>query len=250
VPEPDEELLVGGHMAPVVKVGDTVRRTTGPWTPTIHALLRHLDGFDGAPAVLGIDERGREIIEFVPGVVEWPQPIALLTDDGLQRAAALLRRYHDAVADFVVPDDAVWQFPDMEDDVDGVPELRDEPRIVCHNDCAPWNLVIGDERWAFIDWDVAGPRPALWDVAYAVRGMILREDWGDYRRRTARFADAYGLARRDVDRLPAVVVARIASSIDGMRRRAEAGVEPWATLWAGGHRDAWEATLDLARREL
>jgi Ser/Thr protein kinase RdoA (MazF antagonist) len=239
-------------MAPVVRIGDTVRRVTGPWTPTVHALLRHLEsaGFDGAPRVLGIDERGREVLEYVEGAVEWPQPVVLLTDDGLARAATLLRRYHDAVADFVVPADAVWQFPDMADDVAAVPELAGEPAIVCHNDCAPWNLVIGPERWAFIDWDVAGPRPRLWDVAYAIRGMVLRDDWGDYRRRMQVFADAYGLDGADQERLPAVVVARIASSLDGMRRRAEAGVEPWARLWASGHRSAWEDTLELARREL
>ena len=36
----DEVVLCGGNMTPVVRVGDTVRRATGPWTPTIHALLR------------------------------------------------------------------------------------------------------------------------------------------------------------------------------------------------------------------
>lgn len=248
----NEEVLAGGNLSHVVRIGDTVRRPTGPWTPTIHALLRHLEaeGFDGAPRVLGIDEHGREILEHIDGKVEWPEPVALLTDEGLQRAATLLRRYHDAVQSFIVPTDAVWQFPDMADDVAGVPELVDAPRIVCHNDCAPWNLVIGDDRWALIDWDVAGPRPRMWDVAYAIRGMVLREDWGDFRRRTRVFADAYGLDVAERRRLPAVVVARIASSLDGMRRRAEAGEEPWARLWRSGHREAWESTLALARRVL
>jgi hypothetical protein len=242
----DEEVLPGGNMAPVVRVGDTVRRVTGPWTPTIHALLRHLEavGFDGAPRVHGIDERGREILEFVPGAVEWPEMVALRTDDGLARAAELLRRYHDAVSSFVVPAGATWQFPDMESDVDGTP-LAGEPRIVCHNDCAAWNLVIGP-RWAFIDWDVAGLRPALWDVAYAIRGMVLVDPSADVRRRTDVFAAAYGLDAADRAALPAIVVARIASSLAGFRRRAEAGVEPWATLWASGHREGWESTLALA----
>ncbi len=34
--------LTGGDMTAVVRVGDTVRRTAGPWTPAVHALLRHL----------------------------------------------------------------------------------------------------------------------------------------------------------------------------------------------------------------
>ena len=48
---------MGGLISTVTRVGDTVRRGTGPWTPAVHALLRHLEGvgFDGAPMVLGID---------------------------------------------------------------------------------------------------------------------------------------------------------------------------------------------------
>ncbi len=47
-----------------MRVGDTVRRAAGPWTPTIHALLRHLraSGLSMVPEPLGIDEQGREII--------------------------------------------------------------------------------------------------------------------------------------------------------------------------------------------
>lgn len=246
----EEEVLEGGNLSHVVRVGDTVRRPTGPWTPTIHALLRHLEraGFDGAPRVLGIDEHGREILEFVPGAVEWPEMIALRADEGVARAAGLLRRYHEAVAGFTVPDDAVWQFADMASDVDGVPALAGAERIVCHNDCAPWNLVIGDDRWAFIDWDVAGPRPRLWDVAYAIRGILLHEDDQRILERVEIFAEAYGLDVTERWRLPEIVVARIESSLAGMRRRAEAGVEPWARLWEGGHGAAWQRTLDLARR--
>lgn len=35
----------------MVRIGDTVRRPAGPWTPTVHALLGHLHaaGFHGAP---------------------------------------------------------------------------------------------------------------------------------------------------------------------------------------------------------
>ena len=40
----DEEVpLTGGNITPVVRVGATVRRATGPWTPAVHALLRHLE---------------------------------------------------------------------------------------------------------------------------------------------------------------------------------------------------------------
>jgi hypothetical protein len=65
-----EERLAGGNLsAGVVRTGDTVRRPMGPWSPSVHALLRHLDGFDGAPRLLGVDERGREVLEYIEGEV-------------------------------------------------------------------------------------------------------------------------------------------------------------------------------------
>ena len=66
-----EEELGGGGLTPVVRVGETVRRTTGPWTPAVHALLEHLAdvGFDGAPRVEGFDDEGREVLEYVAGEI-------------------------------------------------------------------------------------------------------------------------------------------------------------------------------------
>lgn len=247
MPDGDEEVLSGGNLSHVVRIGDTVRRPVGPWTPTIHALLRHLEDFEGAPSVLGIDEQDREVLEFIPGAMAWPEMGALATDDGLTKAARLLRRYHEAVASFVPPVDAVWQFDDMRADAEQW--IGGEGTIVCHNDCAAWNLVIGD-RWAFIDWDVAGPRPRLWDVAYAVRGMVLVDHGADIAHRVSVFADAYGLDRAERRVLPELVVARIESSIAMMRRRAGAGEEPWSTMWASGHGAAWSETLAFARRAL
>ena len=41
----DEEIrLAGGNLGGAVRVGDTVRRPVGPWTPAVHALLGHLAG--------------------------------------------------------------------------------------------------------------------------------------------------------------------------------------------------------------
>jgi hypothetical protein len=44
-----------------------VIRDAGPWTPTVHALLRHLEdpGFAGAPCLVGsgLDCEGREVPE-------------------------------------------------------------------------------------------------------------------------------------------------------------------------------------------
>lgn len=39
-----EEILAGGNMQPVVKVGGTVRRVAGTWTEAVHALLDTIAG--------------------------------------------------------------------------------------------------------------------------------------------------------------------------------------------------------------
>jgi hypothetical protein len=108
-----EIVLTGGNMTPVVRVGDTVRRAAGPWTPTVHALLRHLRarGFTRAPEPLGIDERGREILSFLPGRVgTYPLDDFMLADATLTSVAGLLRAFHAATAGFESAPDAVWQW--------------------------------------------------------------------------------------------------------------------------------------------
>lgn len=64
--------LSGGRLtADVVRVGDTVRRQTGPHSSFVHQLLCHLEAvaFDGAPRPLGVDEQGPEVLSFIDGWV-------------------------------------------------------------------------------------------------------------------------------------------------------------------------------------
>src|SRR4051794_31386189 len=64
--------LSGGRLtAGVVRVGDPVRRPTGPHSAFVHALLTHLEavGYAGAPRLLGVDEHGREILSSLAGWV-------------------------------------------------------------------------------------------------------------------------------------------------------------------------------------
>jgi Phosphotransferase enzyme family len=156
--------LSGGNVSSgVVRIGDTVRRPAGPWTPAVHALLgyMHAAGFDGAPRPLGLDEQGREVLAFIPGTTAWPDNFGLLDpDDRLRRVARLIRDFHDAVTGFCPPPDARWQ----------VLIPAEGTGIIAHHDLAPWNLVISRRRWAFIDWDTAAPGSVLWDVAYALHG--------------------------------------------------------------------------------
>ena len=101
-----EEQLDGGNTGGAVRAGDTVRRTAGPWTPAVHALLTHLAAkdFPGAPRPLGFDEQGREVLTFLPGETvgsRKPWPAWTHAEDTLDQVARWMRAYHQAVADFV-----------------------------------------------------------------------------------------------------------------------------------------------------
>src|SRR5918911_1946912 len=101
-----EVALSGGNMTAAVRVGDTVRRAAGPWTPTIHAFMRHLRacGFEAVPEPLGIDDRGREIISLLPGApATYPLPDFAWTDATLTAVAGTLRAFHDASVGFTPP---------------------------------------------------------------------------------------------------------------------------------------------------
>lgn len=109
---PDEVVLVGGtaNRGLIMRRGDAVHRPPGPHAASVHALLTYLDevGFDGAPRFLGMDEQGREVLSFIPGdAVVPPYAPWMFSDDTLRSVARLLRRYHEAVADF---DLAPWRW--------------------------------------------------------------------------------------------------------------------------------------------
>jgi hypothetical protein len=81
--EPIGQALGGGWEAGPVRIGDTVRRRSGRWTPAVHALLRHLEsvGFDAAPRVLGVDGQGREVLSYIEGQAGvYPLPERLWSD--------------------------------------------------------------------------------------------------------------------------------------------------------------------------
>jgi hypothetical protein len=153
----DEEILTGGNMNAVVRVGDTVRRPAGAWTPTVHRLLRHARerGVNWAPVPYGYDEVGREVLSFIEGDIphempEWVWSSVVLTD-----IAQALRQWHDATSRFDRVG-AVWNF-----------DAHEPGEVICHNDFAPYNCVFRDGRFAgAIDFDLCSPGPRLWDIAY------------------------------------------------------------------------------------
>jgi len=191
-----ETVLHGGDLNVVVRVGDTVRRPVGPWSPAVHALLRHFKaaGFEGAPRFLGVDDQGREILSYVEGEpAHAPVPAG---DDVVFELGALLRRIHDAQVGFVPPADAAWQT------MVGAPGHGE---VVCHYDYFWPNLIFRDgSPIAVIDWDLASPGPRLHDLTSAANFWVpLRPDdqadaWGlPTDRRAGRLralCDGYGLA--------------------------------------------------------
>jgi hypothetical protein len=240
----EEIPLTGGNVsAGVVRVGDTVRRPAGPWTPAVHALLEHLHsvGFRGAPRPLGLDERGREVLEFIPGDVPWPGRIDLLEPDAAVVAVGrLVRGFHDAVAGFAPPPEAVWR----------VLIPADGAEIIAHHDLAPWNLVAGP-RWAFIDWDTAAPGTRLWDLAYTANDFALLTGGVapiEAARRMRLLADAYGLAEAPRRELVGLLGPRARAMHDFLAGRAAVGEEPWTRLWHEGHGTHWRQRADHLER--
>lgn len=92
---PGEEVLSGGYSTPVVRVEDTVRRATGPWSPAVHGLLRHLErqDFDGAPRFLGLDDtEGRSL----PSSLARLEITRWLPTRGLMRRSYMLPAFYVA----------------------------------------------------------------------------------------------------------------------------------------------------------
>jgi Phosphotransferase enzyme family len=151
-----ETVLEGGDLNHVVRIGDTVRRPQGEWSPAVHALLDHFEavGFDGAPRFLGVDDAGREVLRYVEGDAALA-PIPT-DDEVLAELGLLLRHMHEAVADFEPPPDARWF-------------TGGEGPLVCHRDLFPPNVILREgQPVALVDWDFAGPAERL--DAYGLSG--------------------------------------------------------------------------------
>ena len=230
-----EHELTGGiaNRGQVVRVDHTVRRPQTAGSPAVHAFLRHLEdvGFDGAPRFLGEDEAGREILTYIEGDVPVPPaPAWALSDDSLTSVALLLRRYHAAAESFD-PTPHRW---------DRAVPSGYRGSLVTHNDPNLDNIVFRDgAAVALIDFDLASPACALWEVALGARLWVpLRhpsytpEDLVDrVHLRLRLFVDAYGLPPDSRRGLVEAICATHVWSYDIIRSGARRG--------APGYRDYW-----------
>jgi Ser/Thr protein kinase RdoA (MazF antagonist) len=170
VSDAQEHVMIGGNVSDVVvRVDNTVRKPGLSQTPAVEAFLSYLNaaGYPAAPRTLGRDERGRHVLEYIPGRLAHDMPPMDL--QGLYRVGTLIREFHDLAEGFAAPPDAEW-------DVCIAPDRTD---LICHHDLAPWNLVCDGARWVFIDWDGAGPGSRLWDLAWATAGFVPMNPGGN-----------------------------------------------------------------------
>lgn len=241
--------LPGGNTSSVMRVGETVHRSTGRWTESVHALLRYLDraDVDGVPRVVGFAPDGREVLTYVPGTVpnDEPWPDYVWSGQTLEDVGKWLRRYHDEVRDYRPSESSRWWYRDG--------TLR-EGEIVCHNDLAPYNAVFVDGRLTgVIDWDIAGPAHPLWDLAFCAwswvplhRLELTRALGGpgeeSQATRLAALCAAYG--HEDSAGLLQTVIERVAASSDGIRSGVHAGDPMMEALAQRGHLADIEATLE------
>ncbi|HET7122127.1 MAG TPA: phosphotransferase [Solirubrobacterales bacterium] len=252
-----------GNQGQVVRVGNTVRRPAGRHSAAVAGLLEHLAarGFNGAPVVLGRDEEGRDVYEWIDGDVAVPPfPAWALSDRALISTARLIRRLHDALSPFEAPPETAWS-SDLADPLGG--------SLICHNDVCPENVVFRDnEAIAILDFDFAAPGRPLWDLAMAARMWVplLPPDEMETRaadlsaQRLARFVSGYGLPHSQHEEFVDAIIESQQVGTAFVRRRAKAAepafVEMWCQRggaagfgavsdWMKSQRRAWSEALEV-----
>jgi hypothetical protein len=235
------------HPHNIYRQGQVVVRETGPWVPTVHALLRHLEavGFAGAPRLVGtgFDAAGRETLAYIEGEFTQPGPWSL---EGAAAVGQMVRELHQATASFQPPPTARWAGWFARD-------LGGPTRVIGHCDVAPWNIVARNGLpVALIDWDFAGPVDPMVELAQAcwlnakLHDDIVAEREGlpplaERARQLRAMVDAYGLAARQrrgfVERIIEFVVRDTANEADSAGVMPDTSVDsldrqvPWAMAW-------------------
>lgn len=230
--------LAGGGINRVVRIGERVHRPAAPWSVATRELLGVLRSAGvSVPAWHGIDETGRDVLDFLPGEVgHYPLSEAVRSEASLVSAARVLRAFHDASAPLVTRD-LPWQLPALPD-----------AEVVVHGDYAPYNLVFtGEQVSGVIDVDYARPGPRSYDLSYAVYRFApltaADEGWGSPADRAARvrlFCESYGLDACSVADTIAAVGPRLLGMVMYMRAEAAAGNSAFAGHVAQGHDALYE----------
>jgi len=239
--EEAEVVLPGGNVGGAVRVGTTVRRPTGPWTPAVHGLLDHLaaTGLPGVPRVHGFDDRGREVLDYLPGTAYGPE----VPDDVLAGAMRWLREYPRVVASYRPVGEIVWRAGTA---VLGAGEL------ICMHDFGYYNWIGSEAGFTgVIDWDLAGPGTPLDDIAFTAWNTAPLALPGDPSYQAARLrlmADAYGgvFTPREILEAAPVLALRSARVIQAGQRTGDPGMLNLAHH--GEPQNSLTRSADLTRR--
>ncbi|MCM3596195.1 phosphotransferase [Metabacillus idriensis] len=251
----NEEMLTGGNISTVYRSGDTVRRNLKPDSTKIHKLLKHLENkrFIYAPKFLGIDEKGREILSFIEGETgNYPLKEYMWSNDVLKEIAKVLRLYHDSVSDF--PMEEGWQ------SIDNTPQPFE---VICHNDFATYNIIFNHKRpVGIIDFDVAGPGPRLWDIAYTLYtcvplSRVYHSETGEEvfysldhterkKQRIKLFFESYGeeLEEGFLD----MVLLRLEGLCKTIERKANEGDSAFLKMIDEGHLEHYQNDIEFIRK--
>jgi hypothetical protein len=220
---PDGEIYLAGNVGGAVRIGNTVRRPTGPWTPAVHAVLDYLaTKVPGVPRVFGYDEQGREVLSYLPGHVV-DVDTETLTAAQIVSVVKWTRAFHEAMAGFSHP--GPWRYFKMAG-----------PALIGHNDIAPYNVCFdGDEVVGVFDWDLAGPTTPLLELAFIAWNCVpLWRDTGPETaaERLSVIAGAYG--GPDARQILHAVPHRIEAMLDWIPTAAAAGDQGMARLMTLG----------------
>ncbi|MEL7977902.1 phosphotransferase [Isoptericola sp. F-RaC21] len=226
-----ETPLDGGNASEaVVRIGQTVRK---PWLAPSEAVQAYTSALVDAgldlPRPLGRDEQERQIIEYVPGALAMDAPALSLSE--LAYVGRMVREIHDASASIPLDPTVAW------DPLIPAPA----PELLCHNDLAPWNLIIG-ERWVFIDWDGTAPSTRLWDLAYAAQAFTLNDTTAEPSAaavRLAAFVDGYDAGRQLRTELARTMWQRTWAMYQMLETAHASGREPWGSMFVSGHGQHW-----------
>jgi hypothetical protein len=237
----DTEIELTGGSTDVVRIGATVRKPVRRWSPAMRVLLHRLRaaGVNGVPAWYGVDEKYRDIFDYLPGEAgNYPLSEHVRGDIALISAARLLRSIHDASVALVDEPDLPWQSPPIE-----------PVEVVCHGDFGTYNCVFeAGEAVGVIDFDGAHLGPRWGDLAYGLYRFAPLTDpangngFGDaleQARRARLFLDAYGCTRQQRRDAVDAVGPRMTAAITFMRDAAADGDPNFARYIVDGHADTY-----------
>ena len=182
-----------------IRLGDTARRPASNNTQLVQTVLRHLEvaGVGWAPRPLGIDNEGREVVSWIPGVTAESGE-----DVDLSELARMVRRLHDLTVGLV-----------------------EGSECIIHDDLQPRNVVVRQGKpVGLIDWEQARAGRRVEDVANLCWSFVEprpASDCGEIGQRWRLVADAYGLGS-DND-LVAVVLTRMVNCAEDIEREARRG---------------------------